>query len=206
MKSAQSLKAAGLFAVMLLLSGCGFRPIYATTADGVSPLNQRIAVREITAPETVRPLIEKAFHNRLLLKDGQKPEYELIVTARESAERLAVQIDATVTRYNYRLRANYTLVDLKTGKSRTGSAQSVTSYNIVSSQYSTLYAERTAQEKASRLLAEEIERDLLIQFIEAAEEEANKDPADDTEAADLIEETSPAELDQDVIRIDDEAN
>ena len=147
------------------LPACGFRPIYATPVEGAdAALNQLIAVRQVAAPQTVRPLIVSALNNRIVLKEGEIPKYDLDVVATERAERLAVQIDATVTRYNYRLRANYTLTDLDTGARATGEAQAVTSYNIVSSQYSTLFAERAAQEKAATLLAEEIERDLLVRF------------------------------------------
>lgn len=149
----------------LVLAGCGFKPIYATPENGGAvALNQAIAVRQISAPESVAPYINDALKRRLVLPEGRNAEYDLYVQARERAERLAVQLDATVTRFNYRLSARYTLVDLGTGRRIAGRANAVASYNIVTSQYSTLFAEKTAQEKAARLLAEEIERDLFVQF------------------------------------------
>lgn len=177
MKPSRVIFSAALLANLIFLAGCGFRPIYATGADGSPPLNQLVAIRHVAAPDTIRALIGDALNDRILLREGQNPKYDLYVKAKESAERLAVQIDATVTRYNYRLRAEYTLVNLEDGTRRNGTATAVTSYNIVSSQYSTLYAERTAQEKASRLLAEEIERDLLLQFSdEGADDEESDNP------------------------------
>ena len=160
------MKSASVFAALalLFLSGCGFRPIYATPSDGTAPLNQLVSVRQVSAPQTIMPLITGALQERIVLQEGQTPKYDLYVNATERAERLAVQIDATVTRFNYRLSANYTLINLETRERTRGNAQVVTSYNIVTSQYSTLFAETTAQEKAARLLAEEIERDLLIRF------------------------------------------
>lgn len=152
----------------LTVAGCGFRPIYATSsAQGGAPLNQRIAVGDVVAPETVQPIIVSALNDRMVLQDGETAKYQLNVVASERAGPLAVQIDATVTRYNYRLSARYTLVDLSTGAKAAGAARAVTSYNIVSSQYSTLFAERTAQEKAAAMLAAEIERDLLLRFSES---------------------------------------
>mgnify|MGYP000672281468 CR=1 FL=1 len=148
----------------LFLNGCGFKAIYATPENGAAPLNQLVAIGDVRAPESVQTLIADALHDRIYLQDGESPKYELTVEATESAQRLAVQIDATVTRYNYRLNGKYTLVDLETGKAVKGSARAVASYNIVPSQYSTLFAERTAQEKAARILAEDIERELLIRF------------------------------------------
>ena len=83
-----------------------------------------------------------------------------------------------MTRYNYRLSARYEVIDRETGERLTGSARAVTSYNIVSSQYSTLFAERTAIEKASRVLAQEIERDILFKFNQPPEERAEEDDRD----------------------------
>ena len=166
------LKRLAVAVACLALSGCGFKPIYATPENGgAASLNQAISVRQISAPEAVAPYINDALERRLTLREGRPPKYDLYVQARESAERLAVQIDATVTRFNYRLRAAYTLVDLENGERFSGSANAVASYNIVTSQYSTLFAERTAQEKAAQILAEEIERDLLIRFSEPSRDD-----------------------------------
>lgn len=154
----------GAFALLLFVAACGFRPIYATSAQDGAPLSRRIAIGDVAAPETVQPMLVSALNDRIVLRSGESPRYDLSVAASETAERLAVQIDATVTRYNYRLGARYTLTDLATGAQIAGRAQAVTSYNIVSSQYSTLFAERSAQEKAAAMLAAEIERDLLVRF------------------------------------------
>lgn len=163
------------FGLALALSSCGFKPIYATK-EGASPLSRLVAVGPVAAPETVAPYVADALNARLGAVNGETPRYDLFVSANEAAERLAVQIDATVTRYNYRLSARYRVVDRATGEGFSGVARSVTSYNIVNSQYSTLFAERTAVEKAARQLAEEIERDLLIRFSEPEEERDKVDP------------------------------
>ncbi len=158
-----------------LLSACGFKPIYAT-AGGASPVSRLVSVHNVAAPDTVAPYMNQALNDRMGAVNGETPRYDLYVEAREGAERLAVQIDATVTRYNYRLSARYTVIDRETGEKFRGVARAVTSYNIVNSQYSTLFAERAAVEKAARELAEEIERDLLIRFAESPEDRANMDP------------------------------
>ncbi|WP_411816804.1 LPS assembly lipoprotein LptE [Hyphococcus sp. DH-69] len=165
------LRALAASTMLFAVSACGFHPIYATTDSATGdPVFRQIQVRHVAGPTAVEPVVTEALNARMSTVDGIKPKYELYVTVTESAERLAVQIDATVTRYNYRLSARYTVVDLTNGSRFRGSARAVTSYNIVSSQYSTLFAERTAVEKAARLLAEEIERDLLIRFDEPPEE------------------------------------
>ena len=160
---------AATLAGALLLSACGFKPIYATAA-GAAPANRIVAVSQIVAPEIVAPYVADALDRRLAAENAAAAPYRLDVEVREYAEQLAVQIDATVTRYNYRLDARYWVTDATSGERFGGQARAVTSYNIVSSQYSTLFAERTAIEKAARLLAEEIERDLLIRFAETPDE------------------------------------
>lgn len=160
----QALKIAAFLIGAAALSACGFKPIYAAPTGESSALNQRIALRSVAGSQTINPIVVDALERRMPLKDGVIPEYDLYVTVSERAERLAVQIDNTTTRYNYRLRGRYTVIDLNTGRRINGRADAVTSYNIVSSQYSTLFAENTAREKAAGMLAEEIERDLLLRF------------------------------------------
>jgi LPS-assembly lipoprotein len=146
----------------LLLSGCGFRPLYATEGGGGSGLS-RMALVEVTANETIAPVISRAFERRMT-RNGADALYDLTVRANEQAQQLAVQIDASVTRYNYNLNADYTLTERSTGKRYTGRVVSIASFNIVDSQYSTLYAEETAREKAAAQLVEDIERDALLKI------------------------------------------
>ena len=162
-------KTAAVSLLCFSLGACGFRPIYATS-NGASPVSSQIYVSRIAAPENVLPYLEDALNTRIVSADGVTPRYELVIQANESADRLAVQIDATVTRYNYRLRARYWVIDHETGKRVRGTARAITSYNIVNSQYSTLFAEKAAVEKAARELAEEIERDMLVRFSQPADE------------------------------------
>lgn len=161
-------------ALLTLAAGCGFQPIYATP-DGAAPVIRQVRLERIAAPDTIAPALTDALNARLAPGEGVAPRYALYVEARERAERLAVQIDATVTRYNYRLSGRYTIVDTQTGDRFVGTATAVTSYNIVSSQYSTLFAERNAVEKATRQLAEEIERNLLLRFALPPEERNDPD-------------------------------
>ena len=163
---------------MLFLPACGFKPIYATPDGAAAPVNMQIAVGPVSAPEEVHLFVDDALRERIVLREGQTPKYELTVSASENAQRLAVQIDATVTRYNYRLGGRYVLVNLETGEAIRGRASAVTSYNIVSSQYSTLFAERSAREKAARQLAEEIERDIILRLNDPTAAPAIEDDED----------------------------
>lgn len=181
----QTVFRAALMLSLLTATACGFTPIYATP-DGVSaPATREIEVTSVSAPEDLHVILVEALRGRLDADDDVTPKYGLSVVADESARPLAVQIDATVTRYNYRLSGRYRLRDLATGKVITGSASAITSYNIVSSQYSTLYAERTARQKASRLLSEKIEQQILLYLSEGDSDETNIPEQRDLEPDDI---------------------
>ena len=162
---------AALLIIVLTLHGCGFEPLYATnTAKGVNGLGNFNLV-SVTGAEMATPYIRDAFTTQLAR--GGAAEYDLYIDADEAAGPLAVQIDATVTRYNYRLIGKYQLIERATGKRIAGRTTAIASFNVVNSQYSTLFAERSAREKAAQNLAELMERDILLRL--ADEENAAKD-------------------------------
>lgn len=158
-------------AASVLLQSCGFQPLYATS-DASAPGLRNVALSTVTAPEDIESVVKRAFSRRTASADSAAA-YDLLLTAEEQSERLAVQIDASVTRYNYRLVGKYTLVERSGGKKYSGRVISIASFNVVNSQYSTLYAEDAAREKAATQLAEDIERDILLKLA-AAEEGAGK--------------------------------
>lgn len=149
----------------LLLAGCGFQPLYATDGAG-SPGLRGVALATLNAPDEVDPVIRRAFARRGAAADASA-QFDLALKASEQAERLAVQIDASVTRYNYRLVGDYTLIERGSGRRIDGNVVSIASFNVVDSQYSTLFAEDTAREKAAKQLIEDIERDILLKMSEA---------------------------------------
>jgi LPS-assembly lipoprotein len=157
-----------LLALSLALCGCGFKPLYAVETAGGEPALQAVNLAGLEASERARPLLMRALA-RHFRDDGEPDAYDLFVTVRERSQPLAVQIDESVTRFNYRLDANYTLTERANGRSVRGRVDAVASFNVVNSQYSTLYAEESAREKASRVLAEELERDILLKVAAARE-------------------------------------
>ena len=162
-----------MMSLTLLLSACGFHPLYATT-DGGEPGLRNVVLSGVEAPENIADVVTSAI-KRHTSNASADAKFDLLVTATEQAERLAVQIDASVTRYNYRLVGNYTLIERGSGLRTKGQVVSIASFNVVNSQYSTLYAEDAAREKAANQLAEDIERDILLQLAEA--EDAAAKPA-----------------------------
>jgi LPS-assembly lipoprotein len=155
------MRSAAIVLAALLLSSCGFRPLYATDGGGGTGLS-RMALVDVEATDGVTDIVGRAFARRI--RGGDEALYDLSVKATEQAERLAVQIDASVTRYNYRLVGDYTVVERSSGKRYVGNVISIASFNVVNSQYSTLFAEEQAREKAAAQLVEDIERDALLKI------------------------------------------
>jgi len=164
-----------LFTVALtavLLSGCGFQPLYATPdGSGSHPILRQINVDTIVSTGdagegnlAVQPILRSALEDRLLVGQLTSPEYDLKVEVTPRARRVGVQIDASVSRFNYQLFSRYQLVHRATGARIIGRPSAISSFNQVTSQYSSLFSERTTVETASKRLAEEIERDILFQF------------------------------------------
>ena len=150
---------------LFFLSGCGFTPLYATPEGAKGAGLKNINLTAVRSRDTIEPLVTRAFQDRKGTNATvEAPEYDLMVEAEEFAQRLAVQIDASVTRYNYLLRADYVLTRRSDGKRMQGSAEAVASFNVVDSQYATLFAEEAAREKAARTLIEQIERNILLRL------------------------------------------
>ena len=145
-----------------LLSGCGFQPLYATNTTGGAPGLRDVYLESLTATEAIDPILQDAFERRIA--SSASARYDLTVDAEERADQLAVQLDASVTRYNYRINAVYALTDRTSGEKITGRVESIASFNVVASQYSTLFAERAAREKAAEQLVHLIERDILLKL------------------------------------------
>lgn len=173
--SARGIRIALALGLALGLAGCGFRPLYGTY--GANPGAQRIF-----ASIYVRPIeLERVgydLRNSLidLLEASPSPAsavYQLNVELQERRQGVAVQSNASITRYNYTLKANYRLIDAATGKVVTSGTQSTLSaYNVMpsstTSAYSTLMARQDAQKRAAEDIAYRIRLDLGVYFSQDA--------------------------------------
>jgi LPS-assembly lipoprotein len=87
------------------------------------------------------------------------------VELEEAKEGLAIQIDNTITRFNLTLTANYFLTDARTGTAVTaGSLRATASYNVLQSDFANVIAERDAQQRAARNVADELKTRLAVFF------------------------------------------
>lgn len=158
-----------------LLSSCGFTPLYATADTGGKSALASVHVADIQSSDFAARSLRQEFKWRAAAESAGA-RYDLYLKVKEQAQQLAVQIDDSVTRYNYRMTGSYRLVERASGAATTGRADAVVSFNVVNSQYSTLFAEKAAREKAARTLVDGLERDILANRAAEREPEAAAAP------------------------------
>jgi LPS-assembly lipoprotein len=154
------MKKLAVLAACLLLGACGFHPMY---GNSLAPQLSSVYVEPIAERdgyELRTSLID------VLQSDGDAAgkAYRLKISLNESSQGIALQNDATITRYNSRLEAHYTLSDTRGNVLTTGTQTEMSSYNVVVSPYATLVAEQDASKRAAQDVAERIHLDLGAWF------------------------------------------
>ncbi len=142
-------------ALILALGGCGLRPMYAGGSSGAvaSSLN---AIRVAPIPERAGWLVRNALVDRLG-GEAASPAYRLDVEIDDDLTAFGIRGDASATRERRTLRARYRLVDLSTGEVvLDATAGSDAGIDIVSSEYATVAAEQTAQERLAEIVADQM--------------------------------------------------
>ena len=175
MWSRRSVLAAGAAAVVGLsggLGGCGFRPLYGRSRQNdLSTILSRVEigpVRASTTDDQDLARVGQQLHNYLL--DGLSPRgaqgepfYRLDVFISEGISSLAVQKSAVATRADLSLSASFSLTSLRSGRGLySGSGRATASFNILSSEFATLMAEKGARDRAARQLSDDIRQKIAI--------------------------------------------
>lgn len=166
-----------LVSLAFLVSACGFQPLYADRQD-------KRSVAEDFADVKILPISNRSgqiLRNELIDRmnpNGQPSDakYNLEVRQSVAKQTLGIRIDETATRANMQFSASFRLIEVSSGavvyKSSTAAT---TSYNIVSSDYGTISAERDARKRGSLLIAESITVRLAAYFNRLRELRARKE-------------------------------
>ncbi len=146
---------AAALVLMLLLGACGLQPMYAGGASGSVAGGLR-AVQVAPIPERAGWLVRNALVDKL---GGEAAEaaYRLEVELDDDLTAFGIRGDSAVTRERRTLRARYRLVDLSTGLVvLDATAGSDAGIDVVSSEYATVAAEQTAQERLAQVIADQM--------------------------------------------------
>ncbi|WHU01560.1 MULTISPECIES: LPS assembly lipoprotein LptE [unclassified Sphingomonas] len=150
-----ALLVAGALALSGSLSGCGLRPLYGGGPDG--------AVRSTLSAVEVAPiqgqsgwLVANALKDRLDHNDVPA-RFRLEVKLDDQISGLGVKRDDSVARERRTLRARYQLIDLSNGNVvLDATAGSDAGIDVVGSEYATIAAEKSALERLSGIVADQI--------------------------------------------------
>ena len=144
---------------MLVLSACGFQPLYGERPTTRAETNLASITVDVIADRAGQMLRNELGTRLDPNNQGLAPQYQLKVKLQESISRLAVRRDASATRANLTLKADYTLQSIKGAAAvYSGSVRSVNSYDILGTEneFGTLAAREEARRRASRDLADQI--------------------------------------------------
>lgn len=154
--------AAALAAV--LLTACGFQPLYAERPRAVT---SELAEIFMPAPKGgSEVLLYNELRGRLTPAGVPvAPRYRLDVSLAIAKQSTAFARDQTATRQNVTATVTYILRAHPDGAIIiSGSARAIASHNIVRSEYATLIAERGAEERAVKEVSVEVHNRLAVLF------------------------------------------
>ena len=152
-----SLIGAALMGLALALAGCGFQPLYGTTASGSS-------VPEVMASVEVLPIpgrVGQRVRNELIFENtGGGPaapsKYKLDISIKESVTAELVKISGEATGQVYQVDATFTLKGPDGKVVLQGSALSRAAYDRYEQIFSNVRAQYDAQNRVARTIAESI--------------------------------------------------
>ncbi|WP_294395619.1 LPS assembly lipoprotein LptE [uncultured Sphingomonas sp.] len=143
-------------ALILLLGGCGLRPLYQGGSHGV--VAQTLSGVEV-GPIAGQAgwLMRNALNDRLGRTGGGATRYRLDVLLDDQVTGFGIRSNNTVTRERRTLRARYKLVDLSSqAVLLDATAGSDAGIDVVTSEYAVIAAEQTALERLSSAVADQI--------------------------------------------------
>jgi LPS-assembly lipoprotein len=142
-------------AMMMLLSACGLQPMYAGGSSG-KVASGLTTVQVAPIPERAGWLVRNALVDRLG-GEPTNPSLRLEVELDDDLISFGIRGDSTSTRESRILRARYRLVEIGTGEVvLDATAGSDMGIDVVSSEYATVAAEQTAQERLALVIADQM--------------------------------------------------
>ena len=156
-KRSKVLAAGLLTCVAVVLSGCGFTPLY-----GQPGVSSNLASVDVVAPDgRTGFLLREHLDDALGKNRGLAPTYRMNLSLSETRYPRGVRIDNVATRYEYVLVAAYTLSSLPSGSvAKRGQVRVELTYDSADQPYSAISAQQDAQDRAAQEAARRIQLEL----------------------------------------------
>ena len=157
---------------LLLLSACGFQPMYATSATG-GPAIGPVEVAQIDgkAGHVLRTELDRIL--AVERRAGEEPML-LQITLLEQVTTLGIRRDESATRAELRLIANYVLTPPNNGRVMRGSVFTVVNYDIPTAAFGEISAQDDARERAAETMAQRFRAELALRMAQARTEGAGR--------------------------------
>jgi len=149
-----------LAASAILLSACGFTPIYGQTGEGA--IGSQLSQIAVSTPDDrlgyrLREQLEDAFGRNAALP----AQWKLETSVEQSRLPLGRRIDDTATRYQLTVKAKWTLTPIAGGEPLTGERTTTTTYSSADQPYAAIAAQQDGEDRAAADLARLIRLDLM---------------------------------------------
>lgn len=160
--------AVGALCAALAISGCGFQPIHGQRSGASSTALATIDIQLIA--DRAGQMLRNELLQQMQPRGPLRSRYALSVSLKENLANLGIRKDEVATRANLTLSASFTITELTGAKRKfSGSARSVNSYNILTSDFATLSAREDARRRGVNQLALEIRERVSVWLIRAGE-------------------------------------
>jgi len=155
-------------ALLILLSACGFHPVYGSRGTDDAPVAEalnNIAIDNI--PDRNGQMLRNNLVDRMYGKNRpDHPLYTLHIKIHNNEEDLGILANATSTLELMNMYADYTLTDSNGQQILGGTAHSVASFDRLDQMYGTVAARESAFERTLHEVSEQIVNRLSLYFSE----------------------------------------
>lgn len=156
---------------VLLLSACGFQPMYGSALNGGGPAIGNVQISQIQGK--AGHVLHTELERILSVERASGPPSRLDIAVRESVARLGIRLDESATRAELRLTANYVWTSPDGQRVTRGSLDQVVVYQIPDQAFGEIAAQDDARERAAETLAQRFRQELAMRMAQARYEEAH---------------------------------
>ncbi len=152
----------------MMATGCGFQPLYSHGSSNSSHILNQLARIQISPIESRTGQILRNFLQDKLTPSGvpSSPTYKLAISLKETRSDMGFLRDDTSTFAKVKMDAQYELINIATKNIlNSGTVTSTTVFNIVSSEYANLSAQKDARRRTVRIISDSVKERLALFFL-----------------------------------------
>ena len=157
-----------VFLNLIMATGCGFQPLYSHGSGNSSHVVNQLSRIQISPIENRSGQILRNFLQDKLTPSGVpfSPTYKLTISLKETRSDMGILRDSTSTFAKVKMGAKYQLINIETKTVLdSGTVTSTTVFNIVSSEYANLSAQKDARRRTVRIISDLVKERLALFFL-----------------------------------------